>query len=221
MMEEPFEEMPLFPLRTVLFPGMPLPLHVFEERYKLMINECMDHGRPFGVVLIKEGPEVGGPAIPHRVGTSAIITQTKKLEGDRLSIVSVGYQRFRIHSMVQEHPFLTAKVEILSLVDENTKEAVGLAAEVRTMLEDYMEVMGEATDKRIEVSRIPSKPALLAFLTAILLQAPLADKQRLLGTESIAGMLALEVGYLKREQHWLEASVGAEYLLEKNTFSNS
>ena len=220
-MEESLEEMPLFLLRTVLFPGMPLPLHVFEERYKLMIDECLEHGRPFGVVLIKEGPEVGGPASPHQVGTSAIITQSNKLEGGRLSIVSVGYQRFRIHSIVQEHPFLTAKVEVLGMLDEDTEEATTWAAEVLSLLEPYVEALGEATEKRVEVSRIPTKPTLLAFLTAILLQVPLTDKQRLLSTESIAKMLALEVGYLKREHHWLESSVGSEYLLEKVTFSNS
>ena len=56
-------ELPLFPLPTVLFPGMALPLHVFEERYKLMIGECIRDSRPFGVVLIKSGPEVGGDAV--------------------------------------------------------------------------------------------------------------------------------------------------------------
>ena len=57
-------EMPLFPLNVVLFPGMALPLHIFEPRYREMINRCLDENLAFGVVLIKEGPEVGGDALP-------------------------------------------------------------------------------------------------------------------------------------------------------------
>ena len=68
-------ELPIFPLGTVLFPGMPLPLHIFEERYKRMIGRCLDGDRAFGVTLLKSGREVGGPAIPHEVGTIARIVQ--------------------------------------------------------------------------------------------------------------------------------------------------
>ena len=67
------ELLPLFPLNTVLFPNMVLPLHVFEERYKLMINTCLAQDKPFGVVLIYSGTEAGGPAVPHSVGTVARI----------------------------------------------------------------------------------------------------------------------------------------------------
>ena len=59
-------ELPLFPLNVVLFPGMPLPVHIFEEQYKGMIEDCLDRDKPFGVVLIKEGQEVGDPAKPFR-----------------------------------------------------------------------------------------------------------------------------------------------------------
>ena len=66
-------QLPLFPLNLVLFPGMDLPLHIFEERYKSMIGDCLNQNLPFGVVLIKEGLEVGTPAEPERIGTSARI----------------------------------------------------------------------------------------------------------------------------------------------------
>src|SRR6476646_8248404 len=74
-------EIPLFPLSTVLFPGGTLPLHIFEERYKLMISECMERQAPFEVALIKSGSEVGGPAEPHGVGTTARISRVQELEG--------------------------------------------------------------------------------------------------------------------------------------------
>jgi Lon protease-like protein len=66
----------LFPLQTVLFPGMRMPLHIFEERYKLMIRECIEQDAPFGVLLIRDGAEVGAGAVPHNVGTTARISQT-------------------------------------------------------------------------------------------------------------------------------------------------
>ena len=67
--------LPLFPLNLVLFPNASMPLHVFEDRYKLMMQDCLDGDSRFGVVLIKAGSEVGEPAIPHSVGTVAQIAQ--------------------------------------------------------------------------------------------------------------------------------------------------
>ena len=79
-------EMPLFPLNVVLFPGMVLPLHVFEPRYREMINHCIEEEKPFGVVLIDEGQEVGGPAAPRLVGTAA-----PRLVGTAARITSTGW----------------------------------------------------------------------------------------------------------------------------------
>src|SRR5205814_5524803 len=88
------ELMALFPLNTVLFPGMPLPLHIFEERYKLMIGRCLEEERPFGVVLIQSGPEVGGTAVPHRVGTTAHIAAVRRLDDGRMNLIAIGQERF-------------------------------------------------------------------------------------------------------------------------------
>ena len=77
------EELRLFPLNMVLFPGGSLPLRIFEERYKLMIGECLKGSLPFGVVLIKEGIEVGGLASPHQVGTTARITKAERSDQGR------------------------------------------------------------------------------------------------------------------------------------------
>src|SRR5512147_2655499 len=90
-------ELPLFPLNTVLFPGMPISLHIFEPRYKLMIEQCIQIAQPFGVVLIREGVEALGPsAEPHQIGCSAQITQVERLEDGRMNIVAVGVERFQI-----------------------------------------------------------------------------------------------------------------------------
>src|SRR5262245_9875227 len=116
-------ELPLFPLPTVLFPGMALPLHVFEERYKLMIGECARDSRPCGVVLIKSGPEVGGDAVTYPVGTTAHITQIEKLNDGRMNIATLGYNRFRIQSTHREKPYLTGIVEEFPLQDTGNPRA--------------------------------------------------------------------------------------------------
>lgn len=89
---------PIFPLRTVLFPGGVLPLRIFEARYMDMTTRCMREDGVFGVCLIAEGSEVGKPAVPHTVGTSARIVSWDMAQGGLLHLVTHGEQRFRIHS---------------------------------------------------------------------------------------------------------------------------
>src|SRR5438045_9705996 len=108
------ELLSLFPLNTVLFPGMPLPLHIFEERYKLMIGRCIEEERPFGVVLIQSGPEVGGPAVPHLVGTTAHIAAVKHADDGRMNLIAIGQERFQILEVVRQAPYLIAPARALA-----------------------------------------------------------------------------------------------------------
>jgi hypothetical protein len=91
-----WSNLPLFPLGTVLFPGGVLPLRVFETRYVDMMRECMKSGQPFGVCLIKEGNEVGTPAIPHDVGCLASIVDFDMQQPGVLNITTRGAGRFRV-----------------------------------------------------------------------------------------------------------------------------
>lgn len=112
----------LFPLqRVVLFPGMSLPLVVFEPRYRQLVAECVEHGEPFGVNLIRSGPEVGGSAEPHAVGTTARIRSIAALPDGRLRLDAVGERRFRIRTLQHDQPYLAAEVEYLA--DEAEREA--------------------------------------------------------------------------------------------------
>ncbi|MYI86642.1 MAG: hypothetical protein F4081_07645, partial [Dehalococcoidia bacterium] len=83
-------EIPLFPLRAVLFPGHELPLQIFEERYKTMTRELLESGGVFGVILIKHGNEVGGSAVPYDVGTTAVIEEHRELPGGRFQLGTRG-----------------------------------------------------------------------------------------------------------------------------------
>src|SRR5256885_4086280 len=90
------EPLPLFPLETVLFPRMPLRLNVFEERYRIMIGRCLEEKRPFGVVLIRDGSEVGPGAVPEMVGTLARILAVRRLPGGKMNLLAEGTRRFRL-----------------------------------------------------------------------------------------------------------------------------
>lgn len=101
----------LFPLRLVLFPGQPVALQVFEPRYLTLVEECLESGEPFGIALIEEGPEVGGTATPHLVGTTATIEEILPLGDGRLALSARGGRRFRIAELLHDHPYLAAEVE--------------------------------------------------------------------------------------------------------------
>jgi hypothetical protein len=91
-----FPEIPLFPLGTVLFPGGPLPLRIFETRYIDLVSRCLRDGSGFGVVLIREGAEAGGPALTFDVGTYARIVDFSRQDDGLLGIRALGERRFRI-----------------------------------------------------------------------------------------------------------------------------
>src|SRR5207249_11443278 len=96
------ELLPLFPLTTVLFPEMLLPLHIFEPRYRLLVRRCMDDDRPFGVVLIRSGQEVGAIAEPHAIGTEAKIMAFSPLSDGRSYVVVRGIRRFALEQALPD-----------------------------------------------------------------------------------------------------------------------
>ena len=107
-------ELALFPLNTVLYPGGPLPLQIFEPRYLAMVSECLREDRPFGVCLIASGTEAGAPAVPHGLGTTARIVDWSQNANGLLAITAVGEQRFRVsQSRVQEDGLLRGAVTLL------------------------------------------------------------------------------------------------------------
>src|SRR5207247_4919965 len=106
---------PLFPLGSAPFPGMLLPLHIFEPRYRLLVKRSIEKEEPFGIVLIKSGPEVGGPAEPHRVGTTARVMGSTPLPGGRSFIIARGERRFEIGSIdAEREPYPVARVRHLA-----------------------------------------------------------------------------------------------------------
>ncbi|MBV8561278.1 MAG: LON peptidase substrate-binding domain-containing protein, partial [Acidimicrobiia bacterium] len=108
------ELLPMFPLQTVLFPGVALPLHVFEPRYRALTRDCLDGDRRFGVVLIERGSEVGGGDVRVSVGTCAHVTEAAELEDGRWLLMVVGAERIAVRRWLPDDPYPRAEVEALA-----------------------------------------------------------------------------------------------------------
>jgi Lon protease-like protein len=141
-------DLPLFPLRSVLCPGVALPLHIFEDRYRLMIGRCLERGEPFGVVLVREGHEVG----PLRgriadVGTTAIIRRAGRYPDGRLDILTVGERRFHLDALdARSQPYLVGRVTMLDEPSGPGAVVAEQAQRVGRRFLRYLELLQPATD---------------------------------------------------------------------------
>ncbi len=198
--------LPLFPLNTVLFPNMPLQLHIFEERYKMMVNECIDTQSPFGVVLIESGQEALGPvATPRMVGTTAYIKQMKKLPMGRMNIVALGRERFQIQDIYKDRPYLSADVELMPMRAGASLDASHTGRPLRSLVGRYLNTLEDAGKLDITDKAIPDDPTALAYLAAVILQAESSTKQELLEISDTANLLDKLTGLYRREVVLLDA----------------
>jgi Lon protease-like protein len=199
-------ELPLFPLNTVLFPGAPLHLHIFEERYKRMIGTCIDDGKPFGIALIQQGVEaLGPPADPHPVGCSAKIAHVQRLEDGRMNIVILGQERFRIFTIDRvSHPYLLGTVDTFPLLNETPEALTHAGQRLRPWVERFIQTLLEAGDAQFDVQQLPEDPVALAYLAASILQIPPTQKQELLALRKADELLASLQAIYRREAAFLE-----------------
>ena len=189
--------LPLFLLRTVLFPHMPLSLHVFEDRYKQMLEDCLESGRTFGVVAIKEGQEVGGQAVPCQVGTLARIVQMEKLDDGRLNLVITGASRFRVVRQVPGKPYAQADVDYLE--EEEPPPDGHLTRRVKRAFEAYLAGLRQLTPNLSLVPAIPSEDEVLGYLVAAMVETPLEARQRLLEASTPEERMEMELKILRFE----------------------
>ncbi len=215
-------EIPIFPLNTVLFPGTPLKLHIFEERYKLMINECLDNSREFGVVLIAEGQEANGPLPqPHQTGCLAKITQFDRLDEGRMNITSMGTERFKIVKMTEEKPYLTGFVIPYPLIDDASFDLNLNIHRFQGVLKNYLEMMALAGGMEVDYNRIPSDPTELAYVAAYILQTSMEDKQLLLELEGITAYFLKLNELYKRETAIMKALISPPNIENAGSFSRN
>lgn len=187
---------PLFPLKTVLFPGMPLPLRIFEERYKLMINRCVGERAPFGVLLIRSGEEVGGPAEPHKVGTTARIARLQRLDEGRMNLITIGEQRFRIEQLDDSEPYLTGDVTFLESEDADSPDVGEHAERVATLFGEQFRLAMAVSGQWARAVDLPSDPDRLADHIAHQIEASATEQQELLEALSVQKRLRREAELL-------------------------
>jgi Lon protease-like protein len=200
------DEMPLFPLNTVLFPGMPLPLHIFEPRYREMIAFCSESEKPFGVVLIREGTEVGEPATPFDVGTMARIVGVDRLQDGRMNIVTVGTHRFRLVAYsTTKKPYMVGDVEPLADAASGPEVGAGPIDEVATLARRYVAMVQAALEQDLVPLQLPSDAEEMSYIVGGALRIHNPERQRLLEATSTAQRLELEKSILEREISTLDA----------------
>lgn len=200
-------EIPLFPLNTVLFPGWPMPLHIFEPRYLEMVRYCLEEKSRFGVVLIKRGKAESDTAvIPHTIGCTVEITQLEQLEDGRLLIMTVGQERFRALSLSRHKPYLVGTIERLPYLPEKTAPLQAAANNLHPLVLNYLTSLANlAHNIEFDPTQIPTEPEALSHMAASLLQASLETKQSLLEAKKVSNVLNFltsqyehEIALLKR-----------------------
>lgn len=188
-------EVPIFPLRVVLFPGRPLPLHLFEPRYRQMLTDCLDADRRFGVIAIRAGREIDAHPRTYDVGTLTEIQSVTELPEGRFDILTRGVGRFRLVGLMDDRSYPRARVE--PITDGPTGDFdIANARALRALLVPYLAGLG-APDELL--AHIPYDPEELAYLAAAAVQTDLHEQQALLELGSTGVRLRATLEVLRRE----------------------
>lgn len=217
-------KLPLFPLHTVLFPGAPISLHIFEERYRLMIGQCLAQHQPFGVVLLRSGSEVSPDdpfirslrrqmdiddddivreaVVPYEIGTIARITESQRFDDGRYLLVALGQRRFRVQYIMQHQPYIVASVT--QLAEDTSTLSNSVITELRQTYERYWMTMIRVTGRDYDYEKLPVDAVELSYWLAHRLHVDNQRKQRWLESDvatrlrEMTGMLKMEIAMLPR-----------------------
>ena len=211
-MTESERVLPLFPLeQVVLFPGMSLPLHIFEERYKVMIGACQVTDQLFGVLLIRTGREVGAPALPERVGCTARMVRVDRMPDGRMAILTIGETRFRMLGPARVMPegYLVGDVRLLPDA-AGSKVAPDLLTGVREEFGTYQAAALAMSGSKEAATppELPADPVRLSYQIASTLHVHPRERQQLLEIDDVAGRLQAELNLLKRENRPAPKTIG-------------
>ncbi|NRB06322.1 MAG: LON peptidase substrate-binding domain-containing protein [Richelia sp.] len=205
-------ELPLFPLpEVVLFPSRPLPLHIFEFRYRIMMNTILSSDRRFGVLMVD--PVQGTIA---QVGCCAEIIDYQRLPDDRMKMVTMGQQRFRLLEYVREKPYRVGLVEWIE--DQPAEEDLRpMATEVEQLLRDVVRLSGKLTEQTIELPEdLPDLPVELSYWIASNLYGAASEQQALLEMQDTAMRLQRESEILTSTRNHLAARTVLKDTLDQN-----
>lgn len=202
--------LPIFPLNTPLVPGLVLPLHIFEPRYRRLVEELLampdEDDREFGIVAVRDGRDVGTDGIDalYPVGTATLLRQAERFDDGRFDIVTTGNRRFRLLELDAGQPLLRGRVEFLDDV-EDPADAL-LADQVSRRFRQYRAALsGQVPDTDgLEVgdpadTELPDDPTVLSYLVTAAMVLPAEERQSLLAAATTGDRLALARTLLGRE----------------------
>ncbi len=203
-------ELPLFPLpELVLFPGRPLPLHIFEFRYRMMMNTILEYDRRFGVLMIN--PANGEIA---NVGCCAEIVHFQRLPDDRMKILTLGQQRFRVLEYIREKPYRVGLVEWFEDKTPN-QDLHSKSEEVSILLKDVVQLSAKLTDQQIELpENLPTLPTELSYWVASNLYGVASEQQVLLEMQDTFERLEREADILSTTRSNLAARTALKDVFE-------
>jgi uncharacterized protein len=203
------ETLPLFPLGTVLYPGLLLPLNIFEERYRELVRDLLDGPEPrrFGVIAIRKGRETGvdGISALYQIGCVATVREVAEQDDGRYHLVTVGTQRFRLASLDRSRPYLQGEVDLLE-EEVGDEAAAGLAVQaVQRGFHGYVEALASRESVEVTVPELPDEPLLLSYLVAASMILDLSVRQDLLAEPDAERRLGAERALLARETTMLRS----------------
>ncbi len=197
------ETLPLFPLGTVLYPGLVLPLHIFEDRYRQLVRDLLDGPEPrrFGVIAIREGREtgIGGVSALHEVGCTATVREIAEADAGQYDIITVGTDRFRLHDLDDSRPYLVGEVEMIDEPAGDEAAAALAGSAVQRAFRAYLNVLADRGAATISVPELPDEPILLSYLVAASMIIEIGDRQELLAQPDAVRRLSAERVLLARE----------------------
>ncbi len=211
------EKLPLFPLGTVLFPGVLLPLHIFEDRYRQLVGDLLDGPEPreFGVIAIRQGRETGidGVSSLYEIGCTARLRRVSELPDGRYELVTVGARRFRLDALDESAVYLQGAVGYLDeAADDDQADETGAAAAVSAVqraFAGYVEALAARGASRISLPELPDDPLTLSYLVAAAMIADVPAKQALLAEPGPLARLSAERSALARETTMLRSLTSA------------
>jgi uncharacterized protein len=204
------EKVPLFPLGTVLFPGMLLPLHIFEDRYRQLVRDLLNRPQPrqFGVIAIRKGRETGvdGVHALYEIGCTASVRRVHEHDDGRFDLVTVGTQRFRLLGLDQALPYLQGEIEPLPDDEPDPAAAAPAARATEAAFREYLDALTERAGATVRVEELPESPALLSCIVGAAMVIDLPERQRLLAESDVLSRLNAERALLSRETGMLRTT---------------
>src|ERR1700677_2726350 len=204
------EMLPLFPLGMVLYPGMILPLHIFEERYRQLVLDLLDVPEPrrFGVIAIGKGGESGFEGVHslYEIGCTATLRRVERHEDGRFNVITVGTQRFKLLRLDETRPYFQGEIELLADDVLDPAEAVPAVHAVQAAFRSYLDALTEWGGATVRIEELPDEPALLSFIVAAAMVIDLPDRQALLAESGTLRRLSLQRALLSMETGMLRTT---------------